>query len=68
VRFETKIAVVVRAELATWRKLNMTAFLVSAFGLAEPELIGAPYEDAEGRRYRPMFRQPVLVFAANRRS
>lgn len=64
-RFETKVAVVVRRDLPTWQKLNMTAFLVSSLGLAEPDLIGEPYEDADGNAYRPMFRQPVLVFAGD---
>ncbi|TXJ78972.1 DUF2000 domain-containing protein [Streptomyces lavendulae] len=27
-----------------------------------PEVVGEPYEDADGTRYLPMFRQPVLVF------
>ena len=63
--FDTKIAVVLRDDLATWQKLNVTAFLVS--GIAGPaiELMGAPYEDGSGNRYLPMFRQPVLVFQAD---
>ena len=28
------------------------------------ETIGEPYEDGSGNRYLPMFRQPVLVYAA----
>lgn len=28
-KFDTKIAIVVRADLPTWQKLNMTAFLAS---------------------------------------
>ncbi len=63
-RFDTKIAVVVRADLPTWQKLNMTAFLVSGIAATEAEIVGEPYEDASGTRYLPMFRQPVLVFGA----
>ena len=62
-RFDTKIAILVRNDLPTWQKLNMTAFLVSGIA-ATTEAIGLPYEDASGRRYLPMFGQPVLVFAA----
>ena len=62
IRFETKIAVLLREDLATWQRLNVTAFLVSAIGTAVPEVIGEPYRDASGTRYLPMFRQPVLVF------
>ncbi|MER5884147.1 DUF2000 domain-containing protein [Streptomyces sp. NPDC001941] len=62
VRFDTKIAVLLRDDLETWQRLNVTAFLVSGLGQAAPEVIGEPYEDADGTEYRPMFRQPVLVF------
>jgi hypothetical protein len=59
-RFDTKIAVLLRDDLATWQRLNVTAFLVS--GLATPALLGEPYLDADDTRYLPMFGQPVLVF------
>src|SRR5690606_5419556 len=61
-RFDTKIAVLLREDLATWQRLNVTAFLVSGLGTRLPEVIGEPYEDADGVPYLPMFRQPVLVF------
>jgi hypothetical protein len=64
VRFETKIVVVVRVDLPTWQKLNMTAFLVSGVAASEPNSIGEPYRDADGTQYLPMFGQPTLVFAA----
>jgi len=62
VRFDTKIAVLLRDDLLTWQRLNITAFLVSGIGTAIPEVIGEPYQDAGGVRYLSMFRQPVLVF------
>ena len=62
VRFDTKIAVLLRDDLLTWQRLNVTAFLVSGLGSALPEVIGAHYADADGVGYLPMFRQPVLVF------
>ncbi|MFD5450794.1 DUF2000 family protein [Streptomyces sp. NPDC127100] len=62
VRFDTKIAVLLREDLETWQRLNVTAFLVSGLGTQVPEVIGEPYEDADGTAYLPMFRQPVLVF------
>ncbi|MEV6804087.1 DUF2000 domain-containing protein [Streptomyces sp. NPDC051132] len=61
-RFDTKIAVLLRADLESWQRLNVTAFLVSGLGSRVPELVGEPYEDADGVGYLPMFRQPVLVF------
>lgn len=66
VRFDTKIAVLLRDDLQTWQRLNMTAFLVSGIGQTVPEVIGEPYADADGTAYLPMFRQPVLVFAGSK--
>ncbi|QES45520.1 DUF2000 domain-containing protein [Streptomyces venezuelae] len=66
VRFDTKIAVVLREDLATWQRLNVTAFLVSGLGTRNPEVVGEPYEDADGTPYLPMFRQPVMVFEATK--
>ena len=65
VRFNTKIAVVLREDLAVWQKLNMTAFLVSGVAGTDADTVGELYEDASGHRYLPMFRQPVLVFAGS---
>lgn len=64
-RFETKIAVVVRTDLPVWQRLNMVAFLVSGLAASVDGLVGLPYADASGRRYLPMFRQPVLIFGAD---
>jgi hypothetical protein len=66
IRFETKIAVLLRDDLAIWQRLNVTAFLVSGVVGAEPDLLGEEYLDADGTRYLAMFRQPVLVFAGDR--
>lgn len=63
--FETKLAVVLRDDLAEWQRANVTAFLVSGFAAAEPEVVGEPYVDGPGNRYLPMFREPVLVFQAD---
>ncbi|NLU71890.1 DUF2000 domain-containing protein [Streptomyces sp. HNM0575] len=62
VRFDTKIAVLLREDLEPWQRLNVTAFLVSGLGSELPEVIGERYADADGTSYLPMFRQPVLVF------
>jgi hypothetical protein len=66
VRFDTKIAVLLRDDLETWQRLNVTAFLVSGIGTRAPEVIGEPYSDADGTGYLPMFRQPVLVYAGGK--
>ncbi|WTP23280.1 DUF2000 domain-containing protein [Streptomyces sp. NBC_00203] len=62
IRFDTKIAILLREDLEPWQRLNVTAFLVSGLGTAVPEVIGEPYADADEVAYLPMFRQPVLVF------
>jgi hypothetical protein len=62
ISFDTKIAVLLRDDLATWQRLNATAFLVSGIAGAVPELLGEEYVDADGTGYLPMFGQPVLVF------
>lgn len=64
-RFDTKIAIMVRPDLATWQKLNVTAFLAGAVAGAYPETIGEPYADASDNGYLPLFRQPVLVYSAD---
>ncbi|MER7591698.1 DUF2000 domain-containing protein [Micromonospora sp. NPDC127501] len=66
IRFPTKIAVLLRNDLASWQRLNVTAFLVSGIASALPELVGEEYRDADGTSYLPMFGQPVLVFAGDR--
>ena len=63
-RFDTKIAIAVRDDLAGWQKLNVTAFLASAVAGAHPEVIGERYQDGAGNLFLPMFRQPVLVYAS----
>ncbi|GIF19836.1 hypothetical protein BJ973_006878 [Actinoplanes tereljensis] len=65
-RFDTKIAVLLRDDLLTWQRLNVTAFLVSGIGPTVPEVIGEPYQDADDVLYLPMFRQPVLVFEGDK--
>jgi len=62
--FANKIAVVVRDDLESWQRLNVTAFLMSGITAAHPELVGADYEDADGLRYLRLLGVPVLVFEA----
>lgn len=64
-QFETKIAVVLRDDLAVWQKTNVTAFLVSGIAGTVPGVVGEPYRDASGNEYLPMFIQPVLVYEAD---
>jgi hypothetical protein len=64
-QFDTKIAVVLRDDLVTWQKTNVTAFLVSGIAGTVAGVVGQPYRDASGNEYLPMFVQPVLVYEAD---
>jgi hypothetical protein len=65
-QFDTKIAVAVRDDLATWQRLNVTAFLISGVtASAGRAAIGADYVDGDGNEYLPLLVQPVLVFEAS---
>jgi len=64
-QFDTKIAVVLRDDLAVWQKTNVTAFLISGIAGTVPGVVGEPYRDASGNEYLPMFVQPVLVYEAD---
>ena len=64
--FDTKIAIGVCEDLATWQKLNVTAFLMSGIVGAAPEIVGEPYRDAAGNVYSSLSIQPVIVLAADR--
>jgi hypothetical protein len=63
-QFDTKIAVILRDDLAAWQKTNVTAFLVSGIAGTVAGVVGQPYRDASGNEYLPMFVQPVLVYEA----
>jgi hypothetical protein len=65
VQFDTKLAVVLRDDLAVWQKTNVTAFLVSGIARTVPGIVGEPYRDGSGNEYLPMFVQPVLVYEAD---
>jgi hypothetical protein len=64
--FDTKIALVLRDDLAPWQALNVTAFLTSGIVAQFPEIIGEPYRDRAGNIYNSLSIQPVIVLAADR--
>ncbi len=63
--FDTKIAIVVREDLAMWQKLNVTAFLSTGIASQSPEVIGEPYRDKAGNVFNAMSIQPIVVMAAD---
>jgi hypothetical protein len=64
-QFDTKIAIVVREDLATWQKRNVTAFLTSGVIGADGALLGEDYQDAVGNSYTPLLIQPVIVLSCD---
>ena len=63
--FQTKIAIIVRDDLADWQKLNVTAFLTIGIVGQAPDIIGEAYRDAAGNVYNPMTIQPMVVLVAD---
>src|SRR5712671_5066537 len=61
--FSTKIAIVLRDDLAPWQKLNVACFLSGGLVGSYPILAGERYRDASGQLYGALIRQPILVFA-----
>lgn len=62
--FDTKIKVILRNDLQAWQELNVTAFLMSGIGGTQ-DIIGEPYQDADGVSYLPMSRQPIMILSAD---
>jgi hypothetical protein len=63
--FDTKIAIILRDDLAVWQKLNVTAFLMSGIVAQTREIIGEPYRDGAGNVYNPLSIQPIVVMATD---
>jgi hypothetical protein len=63
-QFETKIALVIRRDLAPWQLMNVSAFLASGIAAEFPGCIGEPYEDGSGTPYLRLIGQPILVYGA----
>jgi hypothetical protein len=61
---DTKIALVIRADLQSWQKLNVAAFLASAIAIRFPEVHGRDLVSATGTAYLPFLKQPILIYTA----
>ena len=62
--YETKTALVLRRDLATWQIANVAAFLAGGLAATHSYLKGGPYVDAGGRAYSPLTREPIFVLGA----
>ncbi|MER8372302.1 DUF2000 family protein [Mesorhizobium sp. M1406] len=63
--FDTKIAVVLRNDLASWQALNVTAFLMTGIVAQNPGIIGRPYVDRSGNTFNALSVQPMIVLSAD---
>lgn len=63
--FDSKIAFVLRNDLAAWQTLNVTAFLATGIAAQTPDLVGEPYVDRAGNTFNALSRQPMIVLAAD---
>ena len=63
--FDTKIAIVLRDNLASWQRLNVTAFLMSGIVGQYPDVIGEAYRDRTGNCYNALSVQPIIVLSAD---
>src|SRR5260370_39809984 len=63
-RYETKTALVLRADLLAWQTANVAAFLTGGLAGAYPEIVGESYADARCRLYTPLAREPIVIVAA----
>ena len=63
--FETKLAIVLRDDLAPWQALNVAVFLTSGIVAQFPDIVGEAYRDRSGNVYNPLSIQPAIVLAAD---
>ena len=63
--FDTKIAIILRDDLAVWQKLNVAAFLMGGIVGGAPQIIGEEYRDAQGHGYSSLPIQPLIILACD---
>lgn len=63
-KFDTKIAIVLRNDLEAWQALNVTAFLMSGIAGTQ-DIVGQPYVDGSQQVYLPMSKQPIMIYTAS---
>ena len=63
--YENKVALIIRADLQTWQKLNVASFLASSIAIQFPETHGAKFVNASGAEYLPFIKHPILIYKAD---
>jgi hypothetical protein len=62
--YETKTALAIRSDLATWQIANIAAFLAGGLAGTHAHMMGEPYKDGASRPYTALIREPVFIFGA----
>lgn len=62
--YDTKTALILRHDLASWQIANVAAFLAGGLAGTHPHLMGEAYRDGGGRAYTALIREPVFVYGA----
>ena len=62
--YDTKMALILRRDLAGWQVANVAAFLAGGLAATHVHLKGEPYRDGGGKDYAALIREPVFVFGA----
>src|ERR1043166_2085120 len=63
--FDTKIAVIIRDDLAPWQALNVTAFLMTGIVGQFPGILGGPHRDPSGNVYNRLSAPPIIFLSAD---
>ncbi|CAM1344946.1 DUF2000 family protein [Tenacibaculum amylolyticum] len=64
-KYDNKIAMVIKNNLMDWQKLNVASFLASSVAIQFPETHGKPFINASKSEYLPFIKHPVLVYKAD---
>ena len=62
--YHNKIAIIIRADLLEWQKLNVAAFLASSVAVQFPDTHGRPFVTASRTEYLPFPKNPMLIYKA----
>jgi hypothetical protein len=62
--YDTKTALILRKDLASWQIANVSAFLAGGLAATHSHMKGEPYRNAANRAYTALIREPVFVYGA----
>lgn len=62
--YDNKIALIIKNDLQSWKKLNVASFLASSIAIQFPDTHGKPFINASGSQYLPFIKHPILIYKA----